>query len=153
MKGERIDADRAQLELLLSIGSGAPLSAVLEFDDDYLERRQQAAGAIDQVVRGANPLEAARPFARGDAVTDLAIIYSLFADALRLALTDDENLIKNRDMGEILRTVTARIPGAGLVRCVDAIARDRRAAAGPSNPNVPLLFEALFIEIASESAL
>ncbi len=142
------ERDADTLSLLLSIAGGAPLAVTVDFDDAYLARRQEVASAVEQLVRGGNPLSAASAFARGDAITDITIMASVFADALRLSLTSSEKSIKNKDLTGLLRTIVQTMPTARLVQCVDVIERERRAVAGPSNPNIGLLFEAMFVELA-----
>lgn len=151
LRAQKPESD--QLDLLLSIGGGAPLSVMFEFDEAFLERRTEVAGAMEQLVMGRNPLDVARTFAKGEPDLDLALIYSLFADALRLQLTQDENILKNRDLSDVVEKLAGKLSRTGLFRSIDAIARDRRVVSGSSNANVALLFEALMVEIAGFSAL
>ncbi|XOV88724.1 MAG: DNA polymerase III subunit delta' [Pseudomonadota bacterium] len=140
-------------ELLLGIGGGAPLAVTTDFDEVYMARRE----AIGQIVRGlvneAAPLELARTLVAADLGLDLKIIYGLFADALRYQLAGDESLIKNMDLMDLIRKVAARLPARQLLLILDALTRGRRAVAGPSNPNLQLLAEALMVELADYCAL
>lgn len=151
----RADPSRSEsdFELLLSISGGAPLAALEVYDDDYLGRRREVARALEQLSRGGNPLDVAKPFARSDAIIDLSILESLLADAVRIAVGGGENLIKNKDLQPVLGRLQSSLSPRDMLRCIELVGRERRSAAGPSNPNVALLFEALFVDIASMSRL
>ena len=142
-----------ELRLLLSISAGAPLAVLEEFDEDYLKRRSEVASAIEQLVRGSNPLDAAKPLARGDAVVDLGILESIFADAARKSVGGDEKVIKNKDMESLLARLEQAMSPPELLGCIELIAEGRRSAASPSNPNISLLTEALFVDISARCRL
>ncbi len=142
------DHSREELAQLLSISGGAPLAVTEVLSEEFLVRRKEIAAAIGALLRGDNPLQVARPFTRGDPDADLWICYSLFADALRLAMSGDLVNVRNRDLDEVVELAAKTMPVDGLVKSVDAIARDRRAAASSGNPNLAMLFESLMIELA-----
>ena len=141
------------LEGLLSIAGGAPLAVLNEFDEVYLTRRTEVVKAIRALVAGGNPLEVAKTLSGGEPEQDLALIYGLFADALRFVLTNDKNIIKNKDIVDDVAVLSRELGQRGLICAVDAVARERRAAASSSNPNIQLLFESLAVEIAGYCSL
>lgn len=141
------------LELLLDIAGGAPLAVVEQFDEAYLARRESVVQALDKLMQRGNPLEVARAFNGMDAAEGLEILHSLFADALRYRMTNDVKTIKNKDLLSVLEKISSTSGSRGLLAVLDGIARDRQAVAGPSNPNVQLLFEALMVEISDGCAL
>lgn len=147
------DSVSGDLSLLLGIAGGSPLAVTEQFDDAFLARRKETAKAIRSLLATNNPLAVAQAFTKGDPGVDLAIIYSLFADALRMKLAGHQNAMKNSDLADVITEIDSRLDVPSLFSILDAIARDRRDAAGPSNPNIPLLFEGLMVEIAGYCAL
>lgn len=142
-----------EVSLLLDIASGAPLAVTEEFNDEYLTRRTEIARLLERLVKGDNPLAVATSFARSNGAQDLTVIYSLFADALRKKLTASNKLIKNKDLISVLDLLCDRLTARSLFSVLDAIARERRAVDGPSNPNQQLLFESLLVEVRQYCSL
>lgn len=134
-------------ELLLAMAGGAPLAVLERYDDAFLERRAAIDKAMAGLLRGSNPLDAARVLTT-EPGESLEVLHGLFADALRLALSDNENLIKNKDLESTVKACRVAMDRQALLAALDAVNRDQQAVAGPSNPNVQLLMEALMVEIA-----
>lgn len=144
--------DGEELELKLRIAGGAPLAVTERFDEAWLARRREVVAAIEQLVNAGSPLDVARTFARSDAIADLGIVYSIFADSLRLKLVDDEGgekVLKNNDIKDILDKVSNAMTTPRLLAVLDAVGHAREIVAGPSNPNPQLLFESLMVEISA----
>jgi DNA polymerase-3 subunit delta' len=150
VKGEVLGAD---VEGLLSIAGGAPLAVANDYTEAFLVRRRELATAIASLVQGENPLVAARALMGASPEEDLAVIYSVFADAMRLGLSGDKKMIKNKDIQDIIELVCKYIKGRALFTVVDAVARARQEARSSSNPNIQLLFESLAVDIAGYCSL
>lgn len=150
VKGEVQGAD---VEGLLSIAGGAPLAVANDYTDAFLSRRRELTAAIASLVQGENPLVAARALMGASPEEDLAVIYSVFADALRVGLSGDKSFIKNKDIQDIVELICKYITGRALFTVVDAVARARQEARSSSNPNVQLLFESLAVDIAGYCSL
>ena len=148
----------ADPELLLGIASGAPLAVQRRYDEDFLTRRKAVARALEHLSGGKNPLELAgglvkQKTAQEDASLAVEILYNLVTDALRYALSGDENLIKNKDLVKTVKTLSGAMGVAGLIPAIDVVTRERQVLASTSNPNPQLLMEGLLVEIAGLCAL
>ncbi len=145
---EEVTGSDEDAALMLSIAGGAPLAVVERMDEDYMERRRDLASEIGNLTDGARtPIDAAGTLAGSDPDETLGMLDSLLEDALKLRMTMDKKYIKNKDMEDIVDTLSRISDRRHLFRMIELIVLERGAVRGPSNPNVRLLLEGLMIEL------
>ena len=139
LKGET--QSNMDASILLTIADGCPLKA-RGLDDDYLTLRSTVARSLADVITGKVPaLSFAGQLAKEDPVAVIELLWQLTADSIRYSLSGDENTIKNKDMKEYLKALSAQVGIEERQRLCDRLLAARKTVAGTSNANVAMLLE------------
>ena len=134
-------------DALLALSHGSPLLALERADDEYLAQRQTFAQIwLDLWRRQRSVVELSAAAQKLDLVECLELGISLLADVSRLHATNDENAIKNKDVGKFITELSGLIDSHQALYYMSLFERDFRLARGTQNPNKTLLLEALMID-------
>ncbi len=138
-----------RIALLLDLAGGAPLRLVSSLDEGYLERRSAVIGALDDLLenRLPGPGMAAGLIDPDNPVEVYDILYSLFADALKYAVSGDTKFIINNDIQDIIKVIYSKFGRARLPDAIGRIGESRQIVTGNTNPNARLLLEALLVSL------
>lgn len=148
-----VEPDLQDPEVLLGFFGGAPLAVLHGHSDEFIALRANAAKVISRLIAGVNPLEMAEKLYKPDTARALKILHSLFLDAVRYALCNDDKYIKNSDMKDVIKVISSSLDKQTLLRVLDAIGREQAVLSSANNPNPQLLTEALLVELGGYCAL
>lgn len=142
-----LNLEKAEATQLLSVVHGAPLAGLSFKQSGHQALRAEFFTALKDILRQhKSPIEAASQFTKADGVLLLSWLEGLLADVTRIQLTDDETLIRNRDMQKMVKGVAKNSTKDRIFTLVDLIREERIGLQRRLNPNKQLLLERILID-------
>ncbi|WP_299728981.1 DNA polymerase III subunit delta' [uncultured Endozoicomonas sp.] len=138
-------ADAQTIDQLLSLSCGSPVLARNMFDQNVLELRGHLINVMPELFRGnLTPVELAKEQHAGDLISLLGWLGSWLDDAVKLKLTADESLVRNRDVNRMIGYLAKKADAPRLVKVRDRIMLQRQQLQEGANLNSQMLLEGVF---------
>lgn len=139
--------------LKLDIGGGIPTIAQA-IDSDFLNTRLTLAKALKSVIaeRGS-ALTAVRLFKKPNLDSLLIACSLIFADCVKLKLSNDDSAIQNNDLLDDISMISQHCSAVYLVSAYERACKDLAKLRSTSNPNEALLFEGLMMELGRQQTV
>ena len=141
----QLTMDSQDAEQLLRIAHNSPLQALAYKQQDYLGLRSKVlAGLADILKNRRSALEVAQTLHKDDLELILTWLYGLVNDIARLAAgQEDTELLRHKDVKNMLLAVSRRADPQRLFAFADEIHEARKLVMFRLNPNKQLLLEKL----------
>ncbi|OMH32661.1 DNA polymerase III subunit delta' [Motiliproteus sp. MSK22-1] len=139
-------SDNDNIDLLLSICNGSPLSALDFLNDQGLERRSAVlAGLKGAASRRLSVTEVAQQWQKEKPDSLLEWLSSLISDFIRYKMSESVDKVVNKDAEKLITKASFRVQEEKLFAFIDKIQEYRLQVISKTNPNQQLMYEDLLV--------
>ncbi|WP_426417806.1 DNA polymerase III subunit delta' [Aestuariirhabdus sp. LZHN29] len=140
------NVEPGELELLLTLADGQPLTALQFANDQILKERARLIEEIGSVTKGKNsPMEIAQRWKDQDVTQLLGWVSGWLADIVRMQQTGDATTLSNPDLAAMASYIGSKASSRSLFELLQWVNEQRALSQGSANLNRHLMLEELLI--------
>jgi len=125
------DPKTEEMELLLELAGGAPLTVVAWSDRGFLDQRRELMMDVVGLAEGTRePVECASRWTAGGVVENLNWFQGWLVDLIRIQMSDKAPELFNPDAHETLLSLQKRLKSKWLYTLLDAVSEAKRRSGG-----------------------
>lgn len=148
-----VSPELENVSLKLDIAGGIPTLAQT-INRDFLKTRLTLAKALKSVIaEKGSALTVVRLFKKPNVESLLTVSSLIFADCVKLKLSNNDILIQNNDLLDEMRMISQHCSAVYLMSAYERVCKDLAKVRSTSNPNEALLFESLMMELGRQQTV